>query len=50
MTDRELLEAAADAAGIPNTGEIYPRGLKLVEGRTTTGTHLTMTRALSGWL
>lgn len=32
MTDSELLEAAAKAAGIPNTGEMYALGLKLLDG------------------
>lgn len=32
MTDSELLEAAANAAGMPNTGEVYALGLKLLEG------------------
>ena len=32
MTDRELLEAAARAAGIANTGEVYALGLKLLDG------------------
>jgi hypothetical protein len=32
MTDRELLEAAAKAADMPNTGEVFALGLKLLDG------------------
>lgn len=33
MTDSELLMAAADAAGLQHTGEVFALGLKLMSGR-----------------